>query len=140
MSESQQEPLFESGLPPKIKEHFDALCLSAEDLDLTKLEAHVKSHLGQIRTALEDNEFLDIKSAEQIAQTLTDLISEIEDYPQEGQKLIVGAAQYFILEEDHWPDTKNLLGFDDDIKVINFVLERIGIKVELKIGIYCCQK
>ena len=126
MNGSKQQAFFENGLPPDIQGRFDTLCLSPEDLDISHLAAQVSSHVDQIRQALEDNEFLDVKSAEQLAKVVMWLISTIEDYPQEEQKLIVGAARYFVLEEDHLPDTKNLLGVDDDIKVINYVLERIG--------------
>ena len=126
MSGSKQPTLFNDGLPPEIQVRFDNFCLSPEDINLSHLAAQVRSHVDQIRQALEDNEFLDVKIAEQIASVVMELISTIEDYPQGEQKLIVGAAKYFVLEEDHWPDTKNLLGFDDDIKVLNYVLGRIG--------------
>ena len=80
------------------------------------------------------NEFIDITLAENIAQTLRQLLRELAIYPENKRRLIVGAARYFMRSQDAQADLESILGFDDDAAVLNYVLKEIGrsdLKVEL---------
>jgi uncharacterized membrane protein YkvA (DUF1232 family) len=83
---------------------------------------------------LQQNEFLDIALAEKIAAAVTTLLAEYEQHPPEHQALIVGAARYFIAEDDLEPDTGSILGFDDDARLLNAVLDAVD-RPELKVEV-----
>ena len=98
------------------------------------LQRAVTQHVGAIRTAMSRNEFLDIDTAERIAGVLLGLLKNHDQYEAAQRPLIVGAARYFVEAHDEEPDTRSLLGFDDDMTVLNFVLDRLGrsdLRVEL---------
>jgi len=126
MNDDSQVPLFQNDLTPNIKMRFDSLCRSPSNINTSMLIEQIHAHIQQIHLALESNEFLDINAAQQGADLLIDLVNHLDDYSAEKQGFIIGAARYFILDEDNEPDTKSLLGFDDDIKVLNFVLRKLG--------------
>ena len=125
MNDNSQNSLFQNELPTDIKMSFDSLCQSPSNISTSLLIDQIHDHLQQIQEALEINEFLDFKTAQQTANLLIDLLNHLDEYPAENQVLIIGAARYFVLEDDNEPDTKSLLGFDDDIKVLNFVLGKL---------------
>ena len=47
-------------------------------------------------------------------------------YSARDQRLIVGAARYFVADDDAEPDTQSILGLDDDLAVFNHVATQIG--------------
>jgi len=131
MNEDRQSHLFQNDLSPNIRMLFDSLCCSPSDVNTSFLKEQINIHLQKTHLALESNEFLDVNLAQQAATLLIDLVSHLGEFSIDNQMLIIGAARYFVLEDDHEPDTKSLLGFDDDIKVLNFVLGKLG-KPKLK--------
>ena len=131
MNEDRQSHLFQNDLSPNIRMLFDSLCCSPSDVNTSFLKEQINIHLQKTHLALESNEFLDVNLAQQAATLLIDLVGHLGEFSIDNQMLIIGAARYFVLEDDHEPDTKSLLGFDDDIKVLNFVLGKLG-KPKLK--------
>lgn len=119
-------PLFSNMLDPEIDKIFSLLCTDVHMDLIQSLENAVDEHVEQIRTALTVNEFLDISTAEKIASTLKSLLSDIKIYPRNKQQLVVGAARYFVRSQDIHDDMRSLLGFDDDVAVLNFVLAELG--------------
>jgi uncharacterized membrane protein YkvA (DUF1232 family) len=131
MRANRQNSMFQDDLHPDIKMRFDSLCQSPSSISTSQLANQILDHLQKIQDALKTNEFLNFNVAQQAADLLGNLINHLDDYSAESQRLIIGAAQYFVLDDDHEPDTKSPLGFDDDIQVLNFVLETLG-KPKLK--------
>jgi uncharacterized membrane protein YkvA (DUF1232 family) len=126
--------LFGPQLEPHLDRVFAPLCAILSQVDVSDLQRAVTQHVGAIRTAMSRNEFLDIDTAERIAGVLIGLLKNHHRYEVAQRPLIVGAARYFIEANDVDPDTGSLLGFDDDVIVLNFVLDRIGrsdLRVEL---------
>ena len=114
--------LFSHMLDPETNKTFTRLCVDVDSSLLHKLVKDVENHVVQVREALTTYEFLDVALAEKVATILVELIKKIETYPKNKQKLIVGAARYFIKSHDAQSDLKSLLGFDDDVAVLNYVL------------------
>ncbi len=56
------------------------------------------------------------------------LLSHYESFPQRKQSLIVGGIRYFIAEDDALNDLVFYTGLDDDAKILNYVLEELGIE------------
>ena len=92
------------------------------------LRAQVVAHVGMIREAAFRNELLPVDLAEVIAQRLAVLLDGLEKFTSEQQRLVLGAARYFISDADHRPDTKDAMGLDDDLAVLNYVVVTIGRK------------
>ena len=130
---SQTSPgLFGHGLDPTLEQHFRPLCAVLSQQEALNLQQEIRTHLQDIHRALQQNEFLDTDMAERLSIVLIKLLNEYDSYPERHQKLIVGAARYFVSPYDADPDTTSLLGLDDDTAVLNYVLDTIG-KPELKV-------
>lgn len=134
---SVQSSLLPMALPElraELAQILEPLCVSSTPELLTELPAAIQAHLTHVEAELRRNEFLDIDSARKIADLLFLLLDAIEEYEPDQQRLIVGAARYFTSGDDASPDTESLLGFDDDIEVINWMLDQIGhadMKIEI---------
>jgi uncharacterized membrane protein YkvA (DUF1232 family) len=119
-------PFFSHMLNPEMDGKLAALCGDVETGLVTQLILDVQRHVGDVHQALKLNEFLDVSTAERIAAILVNLLGKIELYPKEKQRLIVGATRYFVKNNDAQADLDSLLGFDDDVEVLNFVLVELG--------------
>ena len=133
MPAASQQNLWSSGrLDPRLDGYFRPLCTPINNQELTELKSEITNHVDEIKQALQHNEFLDIDTAERLANTLLTLLEQIDQYPEQQQILIAGAARYFVHPLDADPDTGSVLGLDDDTAVLNYVLDTVG-KPELKV-------
>lgn len=80
------------------------------------------------------NEFLDVTLARQIAKRLHQLLDNYGHYSNEHQSLLVGTVRYFIKDDDAEHDMHSVLGLDDDVVVLNYLLDTLG-RPELKISL-----
>ncbi len=122
----QPTPMFSNLLNPNLDKAFVPLCDALPVETLPELRQQVQEHVGHVRLTLHHNEFLDVTTAEKIAETLCRLFDQYPSYPTFKQRLIVGAARYFVYSHNSQPDLESLLGFDDDVAVLNFVLVELG--------------
>ncbi len=125
---------FPDGLDPELEITFKPLCLELSAEQLVELAERVRAHLEVLRQASVVNKALDRVTAEAIARRLVGLLGEIPSLPEEHRLLVVGAARYFIRSQDIQPDFTSLVGFKDDVTVLNFVLKQIGredMRIEL---------
>ena len=118
--------LFSHMLDPEKNKKLASLCADIEPNFVENLTNEVDEHVTQVHLALKANEFLDVNIATKIADILKSLLNEFDKYPKQKQRLIVGAARYFIKSNDAQADFESLLGFDDDIEVLNYVLVELG--------------
>jgi uncharacterized membrane protein YkvA (DUF1232 family) len=119
-------PLFSNLLDPKLERHFTPLCTEVPVTDIERLRRDVNAHLQVVRQALTANEFLDWSTAQRIAEVVLRLLDEYGQHTDNQRALIVGATRYFVRDQDVEPDLASLLGFDDDVIVLNHVLDSIG--------------
>ena len=125
---------FGSQLEDRIDRIFAPLCATLPPDRVPQLQDQVQLHVRRAHEALRHNEFLDVPTVENVATVIVELLDSYTDHSQEQQALIVGAARYFTEADDAEPDTLSLLGFDDDVAVLNYVLDRLGMvhrKLEL---------
>lgn len=125
-------PLFGDRLDPNLEREFGSLCDNLPPGEIQQLKEAVQSHVQNVRDALKHNEFLDVSTAEAISRSLTSLLDDYTSLESAGRKLVVGATRYFIHEQDQTPDTASILGLDDDVQVLNYVLTQIG-RADLKV-------
>lgn len=111
-------------LHPEEQQQFRQLCLETSSEELAQLSDVVELHLSQL--AASGSSTVDTETAERIGAALTDLLGSGEPFDAEERALIRGAVEYFVLAEDASADLDDALGFDDDARVLNSVLDRIG--------------
>ena len=127
-------PMFQDHLDPQIDCLFGPLCSALPEDEIPQLRQTIDQHLHEIVHALGSNEFLDVVTAQRVTKVLGTLLDDYPSYPESHRALIVGAVRYFIKADDAEPDTSSLLGLDDDVTVLNYVVDQLGageLKIEL---------
>ena len=131
---SADEPVIdlEELLNPDEQRRFRRLCLETSPDELVQLSSVVKLHLDQIRHQHGPN--TDIETAEAISSSLIALLSSDSTFDAGQRALIRGAVEYFLLADDASGDLDDVLGFDDDARVLNSVLEQIN-KTQFRVAL-----
>ncbi|MEL7155518.1 MAG: hypothetical protein AAFN30_02850 [Actinomycetota bacterium] len=112
-------------LNPDEQHRFRKLCLPTSVEELAQLPAVVELHLDQVRQVRMAN--TDVETADAIGAALLALLREQNGFDDEQRALIRGAVEYFLLADDAAGDLDDVLGFDDDARVVNSMLTRIGL-------------
>ncbi|MFT3770142.1 MAG: SNF2-related protein [Minicystis sp.] len=105
---------------------FERLSGPAAAEEVAALRRAVARHVDEVRQAAHHNELLPVDLAEQLAAGLDTLLGALPSLAAEAQPLVIGAARYFVSDDDAIPDTASVLGLDDDIAVFNAMVRRIG--------------
>jgi hypothetical protein len=111
-------------LHPDEQRRFRALCLTTSPEELAELSAVVELHVEQVRSNA--GPVTDIDTAVLIGDSLCRLLASGIDFDDEARAQIRGAIEYFVLTDDADRDLDDVVGFDDDARVLNTVLDRIG--------------
>lgn len=115
---------------PEEQRKFRRLCIDTSQEELIQLTEVIDLHLDQVRENAAPQ--TDLDTAEMVANSLSTLIVSKASFDPSERLLIRGAVEYFLLRDDASGDLEDPVGFDDDARVVNSVLDRIG-KPELKI-------
>lgn len=115
-------------LHPTEMDRFIAGCVPTPPGDLPGLRLRTQAHLAWARKAAATSPALDLDMATRIAHTLTLVLDEPDQYSDEDRALLRGAVDYFVNSEDEANDFTDGVGFDDDARVLNAVLEALGRK------------
>ena len=129
-----QNSLFRSKLPEKIKQVLSSLSVGYENVDTIDLNRSINDHLSSLNAALKYNEFIDIATAQRLVEVFEIVFENYHQYDDREKSYIIGAARYFVRENDERPDSQSILGLDDDVQVVNYVLDIIG-RSDLKVDI-----
>jgi hypothetical protein len=119
-------------LNPGQQQRFRRLCLPTTAAELAELGATVAMHLEQVKAAAGPR--TDLEMAEQVASSLQVLLGSDQRFGPQDRALVRGAVEYFLLVDDADSDLHASLGFDDDARVLNSVLDHIGrrdLRIEL---------
>ena len=128
MPQSANLPIFENfPLGQDILCHFRPLCVAVPADEIPLLQAQLDNYVQDVTAALQNNEFLDLSTTRQITAVLIQLLTGYETYTEPQRALIAGATRYVIKQDDAEHDIQSLLGLDDDVKVLNFVLDQLGL-------------
>jgi len=116
-------PKFPSDVAPTFK----ALC---EDLPVERvkeLEPEVDRCLERFQELAEKYPHMNLTLANKIGERSKMLLAKYEDLSKEHRRLVIGAVRYFAVAEDSLSETTFAAGFHDDARVINYVLEELGM-------------
>ncbi len=111
-------------LHPDEQRRFRRLCIATSAEELAQLGDVIEMHLDHIRQNA--GPMTDVETAEVIGESLTKVIRSNIEFDEEARSQIRGAVEYFLLTDDAAGDLEDALGFDDDARVLNTVLDRIG--------------
>ncbi|MGH1504565.1 MAG: hypothetical protein ACRBI6_13475 [Acidimicrobiales bacterium] len=115
-------------LHPDEQRRFRALCLETSAAELAELGEQVPAHFEQMQAMA--SHVTDLETAERLSDALVSLIGDGTGpdgagFDADERALIRGAAEYFMLLADTDDDLSNPIGFDDDVRVFNRVLDRL---------------
>ena len=115
--------------PSEVASIFKAMCETiSEDAKLEELRQAVAAVLADVEQQVAAGQQVDVDSTRALADCCQFLLSRYHDFPPEQQALIVGAVRYFAVADDPFDDSTFASGLFDDKKVMNHVLERLGIE------------
>jgi uncharacterized membrane protein YkvA (DUF1232 family) len=117
-------------LHPDEQRRFRRLCIDTSAEELEQMIDVVGIHLDHVRANAGPS--TDVETAELVADAATKLLAFSLDLDRRERALVRGAVEYFILNDDASDDLEDVLGFDDDARVLNSVLDRIG-RADLKV-------
>lgn len=125
MTTSPQPELdLEDLLNPDEQRQFRRLCIATSEDELADLGGVIELHVEQVEANAVPA--TDIDAARMIGDSLRGLIGGGHAFDGEQRALIRGAVEYFIMTDDASSDLDDVLGFDDDARVVNAMLGRIG--------------
>jgi len=125
-----QEFQFQEPMP----DYFDKILSEKRNDDKTHLIKLVNNYVSLAKKSLSKNEFIDIESAEKLAETSHFLISRFDKFTIEQKSLAVASIYYFVESDDDEHDFDSMFGFEDDVDVMNRILEKLELS-EKKIEI-----
>lgn len=111
-------------LHPDEQRRFRRLCIATSAEELVQLGQVIEMHLDHIHQNAQPS--TDVETADMIGDSLRKLLDSGIAFDDEARAQIRGAVEYFLLMDDAAGDLEDVLGFDDDARVVNTVLDRIG--------------
>ena len=120
--------------PKPMPEYFEKILSENRNNDSNHLSKLVNEYVEFAKQSLSQNEFIDIDSAEKLAETSHFLISQFDNFTEEQKSLAVASIYYFVETDDDEHDFDSMFGFEDDIEVMNRILEKLELS-EKKIEI-----
>lgn len=117
---------------PKFPEHviptFQQLCQALAPSDIGDVRAAVEQHVLDLQSAKAEVLHVNLKLGREIGEVLTGLLDQYESFDEKQRALVIGAAAYFVHQDDPQGDTTFGTGLNDDAKVVNYVLNQLGIE------------
>lgn len=116
-------PKFPSILIPTFKR----FCTEATPEQLQELRKAIYQCVDQAEVKGEHSDRVNVALAHEIARRCELLLELYDQRDVESRRLIIGAVRYFVSDEDAVGDASFATGFDDDARVVNYVLEQLEI-------------
>jgi hypothetical protein len=114
--------------PQTVIPTFRSLCSAVSDEDAAQLISQLQAHLSQIEQDATTAPLLNVDLAHSIGRMSLYLLKRYPEFSIEHKALIIGAIRYFAFAEDALAESTFACGFDDDAKVMNYVLEKLGLE------------
>lgn len=105
---------------------FNRLCQNLSQEAINELEVEVEKYKDKLYAVSTEHGGIDIDLLNGLYRSSKYLMSEFGRLDEEQRKLAIGAIQYFIAEDDPLGDLDFESGLNDDARVMNHVLEKLG--------------
>jgi len=113
--------------PPQVASTFRMLCENLRPEELAELRSAVEKTVAELQDDKDKNPIA-VQEAASIGACCLFLLDNYEQFPPQKRALIVGAVRYFAVADDPFDDTLFASGFHDDMCIMNYVLEELGIE------------
>lgn len=114
--------------PKEIAKIFKSYCIDIDnEKDIETLKIKVIEEVENAKKRKKEGMYIDVKMAEEIAKRCLYLLKNFSTFSQEQKRLVTGGVCYFAVSDDPLSEEIFASGYDDDAKIINHVLEEIGI-------------
>ncbi|MCB9676094.1 MAG: hypothetical protein H6737_13320 [Alphaproteobacteria bacterium] len=90
------------------------------------LRARVEAHVAAARKASQEGAPVDVRRAERIAEVCNTLLAGMESLSSSDQSLVKAACLYFADADDDEDDFQSMVGLEDDVQVLHYVLAQLG--------------
>ncbi len=123
-------------LHPNERDRFVSLCVETSCDELADHIPRIEAYRAEIDKVAATNAMTDTETGHRIADVLVELVKTDCAEPaltNEGRALLRGAVEYYLLTGDTQDDMGELLGFDDDVRVVNAVtdvLDRPDLRID----------
>ncbi|MCB0317640.1 MAG: hypothetical protein KDD56_02705 [Bdellovibrionales bacterium] len=112
--------------PTSVASVFRNCCEVVSSDNIPVLRSQLENSMNQLRASISNNPTMDLNLATSIYKVCIELLDNYDRFSTKEQGLIIGAVRYFAVAEDPFPDEIFFFFFDDDFRVLNHVLEKIG--------------
>lgn len=116
----------ESALSVEERLGFLDLCEARSVDDLLADRERVRAHLHVIETAVENGTALDVELAQPVAAALIDLLGSAGERTFIERRVLAGAVEYFLRNDDADSDFASTHGLHDDARVVIAVSDALG--------------
>ena len=113
---------FPSELAGNVFSILDNCQRKAENIPLELLLSEAREHLEQAHQAHARNGVVNVRIAEAIYNVFEVIVADWDNIPFQAQTWCKGMISYFSLKDDDEDDFNSLIGFDDDVEVVNSCL------------------
>ncbi len=112
-------------LPEEYRERFELL-LDQTAVPASVLQAEIDDYLATVRRVGPMVAFIDVGEAEKLAKATTGLVELLATDRDATTHAVVQAATRYFVEEEEDEEVTGVLGFDDDIQIVNAVCRAVG--------------
>lgn len=113
--------------PPKIIPLFRGLCAHLGVDELDDLRREFDAAWSRKLSEMNGNIGFDSKTANELRQRCQILMDAYDQLPEAHRRLAIGAIRYCVATEDALSDEFFASGQRDDVKIMNHVLEEVGL-------------
>jgi len=123
LKKSHKLPKFPDGAA----DMFRSLCktLSKDEAELLAEQLH--DAYARMLAQSGSSPHMNVRRLEEVYSVASYLMEHYPSFSKDQQALIVGGVRYFALDDDLVSDAAFFTGFDDDAKILNYVLAQIGV-------------
>jgi uncharacterized membrane protein YkvA (DUF1232 family) len=106
---------------------FRSLCKTLSEEEVGLLAEQLHDAYGKMVEQIDNSPHMNVRRLEEVYSVASYLMDHYSSFSKDQQALIVGGVRYFALDDDLVSDVAFYTGFDDDAKILNYVLAQIGV-------------
>lgn len=112
---------------PQVRQRFNNLCKVLSQQQIEAIKESISQKVEKLSAAEGMLIGPNIRVAVKLGEVSQALLERYSALDEASQALVAGAVCYFLAELDLTPDATPIIGFDDDVRILNHVLEQVGL-------------
>lgn len=113
--------------PAALAPVFKSLCKPFTSGAVKLLREKLEERIGALKLEAKNLAQSDIETGRILAERAKTLLDKYFEFSDINKALVAGAVNYYLFERDCVPDHHPAVGFFDDVKIMNHVLEQVGL-------------